>query len=585
MASAETPPSSPPPAQGRLAGRHRSSPEEGGEVTRRRVQRALSYDGAWTSSPRCRARETRRLSAAEVLAFRAPSRGDVWGGLGAREGPRLPLDEPDAPAPAPPAPVRAALLPRAILPSTTILDTLMDQASHIRTYEVSANTVSVRLPRRYLTCCAHAPMRGSKKLGEGVFGTVYAVSDIQCVKSFLHTTHLYQELLAYELVALAKTRASSSCARHRALIAFHGACVPCRVLMLPRYRCSLEHFPNFSVHNVSRFVAGFEGLLEGVRFLNADCGLFHSDITPCNILVAHSTSDTLLGELVLSDYGVCSLHSGNARHGMAIRGPGGHLIHRMYCTRDPFYICKDAFKPAMVLAACYATLIERRRRTRLRHNLRMDDPCLEEDELQRRLVELGEGDSYNPGEPFCGIVTPPVALAVDVSCLAYCLIYVVERLVDMLEMNPTDEFIAEVPVQREQPMYYLRMLAPKVVMLKYLAEVWRVDLDLGVSPQGCSRGLRLERDDAHAFAGLCKAFKERLDKALLPHIESRLRDSSLRAIALRLLSFDFFNLLPHAPPRPISNRLPQPQHQPPQQPQLQGVRDLRHRPRVHRRHL
>lgn len=369
----------------------------------------------------------------------------------------------------------------------------------------------MRLPEKYLTC-SHPPVTDAKILGYGAFGMVSINPHYSgVIKEFDSHTDFYHELLADDLIAVAKERCHNI-NKHKNLIDIVGACAPCKIIFYDRYTTSLDNYDEWSDLNMPHIVQEFQGLFNAINFLNEECGLFHSDISPCNILVQHKKSSMVLEKLVLTDMGIASLHSGNKITDMVLKSSKGRLLYRMFYRRDPFYVCKDVYKPACVLSRCYTICLHTRRKTQ----------CVTLDAIGKAM-----------------------ALNIDVSSLAYCLLFVVERLLDSLGLYPTRIFYDTVTQNAENPQYYLQFMVTKVVLLEFLSEIWEVGFNLGLDSKGNCQHVVIHPDDLHVFTNWCKAFKNTFKQSYMAKNIIKIQREDLRDMFQQLITYDHFILDEH----------------------------------------
>lgn len=369
-------------------------------------------------------------------------------------------------------------------------------------------TLTCKLPDGY-NRCTHAPIPTYRpKIGCGSFGNVYAMDDWTCAKMFYDAESFYQELMMSDLISLAKDYREESETRHRALMKMLGACVPCRVIFFPRYHFNLSKFQNWCPENIQNIVNGFEGLYNALWFLNEKCGIFHSDVSPCNILVEIGARRGALGRLVLADVGISTPHEGNNFNKCILKSSRGRPLFEVGSVRDPYDICKDAYKPACLLARCHALKVQRL-----------------EGDLQDGLFS----------------VSKKLALVIDTASLGYTLLFAIEKLIDYFEKDFMMEFYYKLGVEHNNPLYYLQFLVPKVVYCRLLSRLWNVKLDLGINMKGECSSTKLYPEHVSTFALWVEQFKDFLEKSLLSNITDRLKNTQLAHITCKLLAQDYFN--------------------------------------------
>lgn len=387
-----------------------------------------------------------------------------------------------------------------------MLNMLLALRDHMYVAETSPTGVVMRPPLKWTTCGHQAP-KMSMLLGKGEYGKVEALSKTECVKTFVSSPSFYHELLACDLIELAKIRTLCPEKGH-ALISFNSACMCCRKIFFPRYSTSLSEFPHWTVENIPLLVRGFDGLLDAVVFLNEQCGLFHSDISLCNILVEKGVTDTVLGKLVLADMGLATLHSGNTKIDISISSSGGRTLYQMFVERGPFMVCKDAYKPACVLWRCF---------------------------------KIASAVQWAEIKTECLPICPNMAKVIDISCLAYCLLNVIEKIMDVTHKEPTDSFYSKCTLTEYQSKYYLKCLVHKVVLLEFLSRLWKTKFNIGVNSQGSFHSLSLTFQEKEEFRSWCRQLETQYICHLYPHSDLLVRFVELRDCVANLLSLDYFS--------------------------------------------
>ncbi|AIU39561.1 tegument serine/threonine protein kinase [Equid gammaherpesvirus 5] len=392
----------------------------------------------------------------------------------------------------------------------TVLEMLVAQRDHMRAVHVSPFSVSLEPPARW-NVCRHGTPKFRLALGKGEYGRVEAVSKHECVKTFGTDVSFYHELMVCDLIEVARLR--SRCPeKSDALMPFVDACIPCKQIYFPRLLCSLNEVSAWGPNSITPLVKGFEGLLDAVVFLNEECGLFHSDISLCNILVKKSESETCcLGKLLLGDMGLATPHTANPQIGLTFVSSEGTPLYQMFVDRGPFMACKDAYKPACVLLRCL-----------------------------RIAAALNWEEVKTDRFPIC----QAMAKVIDVSCLAYCLLYVIEKILDVTKAEPTDRFFSKCTLTELQPQYFLKCMVPKVVLLEYLTSLWRVEgecLSIGVNSRGVCASEKLSLTEREGFRNWCGQLEARYIRSLYPHSKVLEGREDLRDCLINLLSLDYFS--------------------------------------------
>lgn len=388
------------------------------------------------------------------------------------------------------------------------VDILVENTKHMTVVEVCGSTAVVKLPKQFLECNHYSLTDGGVCLGSGAFGSVHLTTYYDCIKKFESSDGFYHELLACDLVAVAKAHSPTD-ASHRSLISYSNACTVCKTIFFPRYNGSLVDYQNWTRENVPILVREFRGLMDGIHFLNEKCGLFHADVSPCNILVNQDQGNNLISGLILSDLGIACLHTGNSVTNLALKSSRGRQLYGMRCERNPFLVCKDTYKPLCMLCRCYLLT---------RHGRVANDGSVSE------------------------AVGQKVAKMIDICSLAYCLLYAVERLLDSTGANPTSEFYNDSPDDDSDSKYYVQFLVPKVVLCEFLFGVWDVFVDLGVNSFGKTKYDIFSRGDAEQFSAWCNSFKAGFLRCLSPDFRRKIDDHGLMLLFLKLINNDYFGV-------------------------------------------
>ncbi|ALE14748.1 ORF36 [Felid gammaherpesvirus 1] len=387
-----------------------------------------------------------------------------------------------------------------------VLAMLLNLQCHLSIVEANPTSVFFKIPSRWKKC-NHSTAKIKLALGSGSYGSVTAISKTECVKTFSTSKSFFHEMMVYDLVDIARMR-STYPQEGANIITMDGVCLKCKQLFFPRMQCNLYEYKHWTVENVSRLVRGFNGLLDAVLFLNEKCGFFHSDISPCNILVKQGFSQEEIGDLILSDLGLVSLHTGNRILHMGIKSSRGKVLYEMSSERGPFSVCKDLFKPACILFRCFMITADTR--------------------SQKAKFD-------------CFLVDQQMARVIDVSSLALCLLYSIEQFMDVQKAAPTPNFYTICVVEDESPSYYMTCLIPRVVLLEFLSNLWHLKLDIGASSDGTFKHLNLCQQDKHNFQSWCNKAKKLYQKNLFYTSSILLSDPNLKFCLANLLSLDYFS--------------------------------------------
>ncbi|AJG42961.1 virion protein kinase [Harp seal herpesvirus] len=390
--------------------------------------------------------------------------------------------------------------------SGCVVSMLLGLEHHLSICEVTSNSIFLRLPNTWKRC-NHPTSKIKVSLGSGAYGSVQAVSKFECKKTFTNEISFLHEMITCDLVEIARLRGNLD-VKTVNIISVSRVCLPCKEIYFPRMECNLYEFKHWTSENVPKLISGFNGLLDAVMFLNEKCGLFHSDISPCNILVDHCVNPGELGRLVLSDLGLASLHTNNDKICIGIKTARGKTLYKMFYDRGPFLVCKDVFKPACVLFRCIAITSTTKSPTS-----KLD----------------------------CSPVDQSMAKIIDVSCLALCLLYAIERLMDIQKRSPTSKFFDACVAEDESPEYYMNCLVPRVVMMEFLSDLWHIDLNIGASSDGVFEHLSLTEHQRATFQSWCRKIRGTYLQDLFFHCSVLLSDPNLKSCFVNLLRFDYFS--------------------------------------------
>lgn len=389
----------------------------------------------------------------------------------------------------------------------TVLDEMSVLSKYIHLDETVDQTMVFKLPSRYRICYhpPEAPLETQAVLGEGTFGVVRGISRAHVSKCFIDGDSFYHELIAGDLVSVAKLMHPGFAGL--AMITPVTACAVCKEIFYPRFSSSLADHRVWEGSQISSLTTEFESLLEAVNFLHSKCGMFHSDISVENILVKIDSNPNSFGTLVLADLGVFGFHSGSPSQDVVIKSQRGKTLYSLCSEKTYFDICKDTFKPAAVLARCYVNVIH---------------------------CPRDEGEAL--------VVHWRAAQIIDVACLGNCLLWCIEKFLDACHINPTRQCQEHSPETRITPAYYLQFLAPRVALCGFLSRLWNYGLDLGVDCQGLSSGVFIRREDAVKFQSWCKVYNSLLNSTLTLESTEAVRNLHLAVLTQELLKCDRFVL-------------------------------------------
>ncbi|AAK38235.1 ORF27 [callitrichine gammaherpesvirus 3] len=394
-----------------------------------------------------------------------------------------------------------------VLENLTVIDYFTFQHRHLKVTNIDkrTETLFVKLPDQ-MTTCDHEPISFNHLLGAGSYGAVYTHGTDATVKVYDSISELYHELMVCDMIQIGKEKSENG--KTAALIDYLSACTHCHALFLTPYRCSLQDFDYWTDLVIDPLVQGFKGLKDALHFLNKNCGLFHSDVSPSNILVDFTPHLWHMGKLVLTDFGNATLHSGNKMLDVRLKSSKGRQLYKMYYQREPFTVAKDTYKPFMLLSRCYV--------------LRM------------------MGKELDPVT--CGPMNDKTALNMDLQCLGYSLLYCLVKLADTTNKIPYP--YPNVGLPRSDAAYYLQFAAIKIVLLEVLSQLWNMDVNLGITSCGEVKCVALSQDHLSQFVRWCKSFKKRFAESQFFNCRMRLEHPELPELVGELLATDYFSAGP-----------------------------------------
>lgn len=392
---------------------------------------------------------------------------------------------------------------QAFLGKVTVIDYFTFQHKHLKVTNIDdmTETLYVKLPEN-MTRCDHLPITCEYLLGRGSYGAVYAHADNATVKLYDSVTELYHELMVCDMIQIGKATAEDG--QDKALVDYLSACTSCHALFMPQFRCSLQDYGHWHDGSIEPLVRGFQGLKDAVYFLNRHCGLFHSDISPSNILVDFTDTMWGMGRLVLTDYGTASLHDHNKMLDVRLKSSKGRQLYRLYCQREPFSIAKDTYKPLCLLSKCY----------------------------------ILRGAGHIPDPSACGPVGAQTALRLDLQSLGYSLLYGIMHLADSTHKIPYPN--PDMGFDRSDPLYFLQFAAPKVVLLEVLSQMWNLNLDMGLTSCGESPCVDVTAEHMSQFLQWCRSLKKRFKESYFFNCRPRFEHPHLPGLVAELLADDFF---------------------------------------------
>lgn len=364
------------------------------------------------------------------------------------------------------------------------MDILTIQDRYILTDGINyeSKILFVKIPKKY-SICNHGHFDYETPIGRGAFGQVVPLVSPHrtCAKKFNSSSDFYHELIMNDLIEMTMSYNYDLQKRRRPpLISLFGACVKCRAIFYHRYTCSLHHYKYWTTHNIRSFADNFRQLLDAIYFLNKTCNVFHSDISPCNLLVETAYDSSYLKRLVLTDFGISSICSNGTYEHITLRAPRGRNIYCICSRRVPFALCKDDYKPAFLLRHCHQIFKER----------------------------MG-GLPIALAEP----IPAELALQTDISSLGYVVLFVIERYIDSRRKYLSGHYYRDLQETRQHPLYYLKCVVPKVVICDFLSRQFSRNINLGIDPSVDVTDSDLAPDDYSELKEQYTAFEEAVKQA------------------------------------------------------------------------
>lgn len=370
-------------------------------------------------------------------------------------------------------------------PGITTMDILTIQDRYVLTDGINheSKIVYVKIPKKY-SACNHGGFDYETRIGRGAFGHIVPMTrpSLTCAKRFNNSSDFYHELIMNDLIEMTMSFNYDLCNKVRPLlIGILGACVKCKAIFYKRYNCSLHHYRYWNTHNIRPLAENFRLLVDAIYFLNKTCNVFHSDISPCNILVETAYDSSHILKLIITDLGISSICSGGDYEHITLRAPRGRNIYCICSKRFPLGLCKDDYKPAFLLRHCHKIFKEKTL-----------DP-----------------NTLSIAEP----ISQDLALRTDIVALGYTLLYVIERYIDSKRKYLTGHYYRNLQETRQQPLYYLKCAVPKVVLCNFLSCNFSKNINLGVSTSAKPTDLGLPVDEGREFLQQCGLFLEEVNAA------------------------------------------------------------------------
>lgn len=390
------------------------------------------------------------------------------------------------------------------------MDLMATNICHLQVMDVFNDTeqITAYLPA-YMHSCNHPAINYAELIAGGVYGKVYGSSAGLCAKVFTSRNAFLQEFVMADLASLAREQyrneMSTLCMQF-----YMGACIHCSAIWYPRYNGSLENFRDLSYDHIPALAREFSGLKSAIEFLNKKCGIFHGDVSPDNILVEQDGSETsVIKTLILTDLGTSAIHSGNRFKSVTLLDSSTNAImYNVQNFRNPFLVCKDDVKPMCILRRCY---------------------LLRQHAGGFNIMQMGEEH-----------VDQKMALIIDSSALLQVLLAMLSRIMEMSNERTYESWLSET-VDNNTSIYYLHLLAPKLVLLNILSHIWHTNLDVGVNSSGVLASGQLPADHSAVLQHSCFTFEREFETLIFEPFLEDLDDEGLKQIFLELLAFDYFD--------------------------------------------
>ncbi|AAO12339.1 kinase [Porcine lymphotropic herpesvirus 3] len=365
--------------------------------------------------------------------------------------------------------------------------------------------MSVILPN-YMNQCDHPPVDNQEQISRGTYANIYSSSPGICAKVF-HTEQAFlHETIVADLISIAKEHYRED-VKHLSLQTYLGACHICKTIWYPRYMCSLDNFFDLSTQHIPDLSREFLALKDAVEFLNFKCGLFHSDVSADNILVEPMGHPNTIRSLILADVGIGTIHAGNAFKAITVKGRDGGILYNMYNFKTPFLVCKDDVKPLCILRRCYLLR---------KHSHGID------------VMDTGEQ-----------MVGQKMAFLIDISALCQVFISMLARVIELTGDCTYDSWLLEIQDNLEST-YYLTLLAPKLFMYELLANLWGIDIDVGINSIGVMAHGQLEAPHRALLNRAYEEFKQHFEPLISPSFLQALKNKDLQRTFLNLSELDYF---------------------------------------------
>lgn len=361
----------------------------------------------------------------------------------------------------------------------------------------------IKFPEKYWSCNHKKTDKNAQKLGQGSFGTVVKHSAYHVAKKFLDTTDMFHEVIGTEMVKLGVAMKGKF---NLPILLSSEVCIPCKTIFYPLKKSSLLAYHEWDDDSTEQLVDAFKGLSEAVDFLHETCNIFHSDIDPANILVEKIRgAESGIARLILTDFGVCSLHDLNKYTHIRLHDKNDKTAYSMIYQRMPDEMCKQFFKPFFVLSYLYKRAL--------------------------RVPELNDPYGFGP-------VPHRIAYKVDTVALGMSLLWAIIKMTDIT--NKTRVFGSYDHMVPRRSAYLIQLLAPKVVLLEILSDLWGLDLNLGLTSDGTSKGVILTTEDVQELRKCTAITKKNFADSLFFTHKYRLQNSELRNLVRDFMKHDYF---------------------------------------------
>nr|ABO48416.1 tegument serine/threonine protein kinase [Wood mouse herpesvirus] len=382
----------------------------------------------------------------------------------------------------------------------TMVSYMMYAANHVSCEEVNGRPAFIAPP--IWERCFHTQFTPGEPIGEGGFGHVSTMASDEslCIKYVPKLTALFKEAVIMDIVHLTSLFKPHGASNKVLQMMF--ACIDCQCIVLPKMRCSLDNYPEWSPNSVVDTLIGFRGLIDGLLFLNFTCGITHCDVSPSNILVGAAG----LSDLVLSDLGIATIICNHGMPGeIPIFSKTLGRVTSLYSSSCPMFFAKREYRPSTCLFICYKAIKEQK----------------------------------NPESVPMYWRTPQEGLRLDLCSLYYsfqdsllCMAGFPQRRLDVLKVSPP-------PPDRAGK--YLAYMMQRTVVTHFMCEVWGLSVETGLDIDGGSSNIHIPRTHRSYFKAVAEKALCLVRQQFTPDKRITILSESVQAFIVPFLRLDSFN--------------------------------------------